>query len=57
MGSTVITLRATDQDIGKNSDIEYGIEGVTGECNPSPTCDLKITEHFPFIKANLSHYL
>ncbi|XP_060651948.1 protocadherin-like wing polarity protein stan isoform X2 [Drosophila nasuta] len=29
VGSTVITLRATDQDIGKNSEIEYGIEGVT----------------------------
>jgi len=33
VGSTVITLRATDQDIGKNSDIEYGIEGVTGKFN------------------------
>ncbi|XP_067630827.1 protocadherin-like wing polarity protein stan [Eurosta solidaginis] len=29
VGSTVITLRATDQDIGKNSEIEYGIESVT----------------------------
>lgn len=31
VGSTVITLRATDQDIGKNAEIEYGIESVTGE--------------------------
>jgi len=31
VGSTVITLRATDQDIGKNAEIEYGIEAVTGE--------------------------
>lgn len=31
VGSTVITLRATDQDIGKNAEIEYGIEAVTGK--------------------------
>lgn len=31
VGSTVITLRATDQDIGKNAEIEYGIETVTGK--------------------------
>lgn len=30
VGSTVITLRATDQDIGKNSEIEYGIKSVDG---------------------------
>ncbi|XP_055850573.1 protocadherin-like wing polarity protein stan isoform X3 [Episyrphus balteatus] len=29
VGSTVITLRATDQDIGKNAEIEYGIENVS----------------------------
>uniref|UniRef100_A0AAG5D0U0 Protocadherin-like wing polarity protein stan n=1 Tax=Anopheles atroparvus TaxID=41427 RepID=A0AAG5D0U0_ANOAO len=31
VGSTVITIRATDQDIGKNADIEYTITGITGE--------------------------
>lgn len=30
VGSTVITMRATDQDIGKNAEIEYAIESVTG---------------------------
>lgn len=30
VGSTVITLRATDQDIGKNAEIEYAIEKVIG---------------------------
>uniref|UniRef100_A0A1I8NR21 Protocadherin-like wing polarity protein stan n=1 Tax=Stomoxys calcitrans TaxID=35570 RepID=A0A1I8NR21_STOCA len=29
VGSTVITLRATDQDIGKNAEIDYGIESIT----------------------------
>lgn len=31
VGSTVITIRATDQDIGKNADIEYAITGILGE--------------------------
>lgn len=30
VGSTVITLRATDQDVGKNAEIEYGIESIDG---------------------------
>ncbi|KAJ6621562.1 Protocadherin-like wing polarity protein stan, partial [Pseudolycoriella hygida] len=30
VGSTVITLRATDQDIGKNAEIEYTIQSVNG---------------------------
>lgn len=29
VGSTVVTLRATDQDFGKNAEIEYSIESVT----------------------------
>ncbi|XP_035787631.1 protocadherin-like wing polarity protein stan isoform X1 [Anopheles albimanus] len=31
VGSTVITIRATDQDIGKNAEIEYSITSITGE--------------------------
>lgn len=30
-GSTVVTLRATDQDVGKNAEIEYAIENISGE--------------------------
>lgn len=40
IGSTVITLRATDQDIGKNSEIEYGIESVNGGEATSPDQDM-----------------
>ncbi|XP_049292738.1 protocadherin-like wing polarity protein stan isoform X2 [Anopheles funestus] len=31
VGSTVITIRATDQDIGKNADIEYAITSIVAE--------------------------
>uniref|UniRef100_A0A182QFS4 Protocadherin-like wing polarity protein stan n=1 Tax=Anopheles farauti TaxID=69004 RepID=A0A182QFS4_9DIPT len=31
VGSTVITIRATDQDIGKNADIEYAITSILSE--------------------------
>lgn len=40
IGSTVITLRATDQDIGKNSEIEYAIESVNGGEETSPDQDM-----------------
>lgn len=40
IGSTVITLRATDQDIGKNSEIEYAIESVNGGEATSPDQDM-----------------
>ncbi|XP_053689361.1 protocadherin-like wing polarity protein stan isoform X2 [Sabethes cyaneus] len=31
VGSTVITVRATDQDIGKNADIEYSIVSISSD--------------------------
>ncbi|XP_055589136.1 protocadherin-like wing polarity protein stan isoform X4 [Uranotaenia lowii] len=31
VGSTVITIRATDQDIGKNAEIEYTISSIKGD--------------------------
>ncbi|XP_055533079.1 protocadherin-like wing polarity protein stan isoform X2 [Wyeomyia smithii] len=31
VGSTVITIRATDQDIGKNADIEYAIVSINSD--------------------------
>lgn len=30
VGSTVITLKATDQDVGKNADVEYSIRSING---------------------------
>ncbi|KAG7299928.1 hypothetical protein JYU34_016953 [Plutella xylostella] len=30
-GTTVLTLKATDQDIGKNNEVDYSIESVTSE--------------------------
>lgn len=39
VGSTVITLRATDQDIGKNAEIEYTIDSVHGGGMTTPEED------------------
>ncbi|KAJ2938245.1 hypothetical protein O0L34_g17587 [Tuta absoluta] len=30
-GTTILTLKATDQDVGKNADVEYSIESVLAE--------------------------
>uniref|UniRef100_A0A182NV34 Protocadherin-like wing polarity protein stan n=1 Tax=Anopheles dirus TaxID=7168 RepID=A0A182NV34_9DIPT len=41
VGSTVITIRATDQDIGKNADIEYAITSIVAEQQQQPVSALE----------------
>lgn len=39
IGSTVITLKASDQDVGKNAEVEYSLQSVTGGGMSSPETD------------------